>query len=468
MDTVYYQEMDALRQELLRLQQENRWLSDQYHRLRKQELVSHLLRGKFLDSESILRDLRAFDICLNQDDYMLLGIKVLTSPEPMFNQETGEDQMYFDLFVRKLETILMDTISPFYECNVAHIDSGAICLIGLERASGMPQLPESGKFHIHPPGENIINRVNKLALELYDKLRTELGLKVFVAVSRPSNGIEGIPSAYADVRQILDYKQMMNVDVPVLCYHDFELEENSHASDYSSLQLEKDYLRQVELGDYAKARDIMHRILKQDFVQSLPSLHTVKVKTSAKFHSLLITLDRFSSNRNPVIYEEILAYLRQIEEDTLTTDQLELLVDQVFDSIDQYVQNMSSDPRPKWLTEMLSFIESHYRESDLNVSSISNRFQMTPSYLSKETKRFTGSTLFDYIQKLRLEYAQILLAAGSTTHSAAEDSGFGDVRSMRRAFQKYLGTTPRQYTSSSNQDNYFDPVNPGSKPEPKT
>lgn len=444
---------ETLEQEVLRLRRENRELSALYQRLRKQELVSHLLRGKFLDVDRILVDLQSFGICLNRDDYILLGITVLSEPMALASGSTGEDQMYFDLYVRKLEQILMDTIAPHYECNVAHMDSGAVCLVGVPHHGDAPVLPEQGKFHIQPPGENIINRMNQLALTIYDRVKAELSLEVFIAISRPSRGVDGIPAAYTDVRQILDYKQMMRVDVPVLCYHDFELEENSRKSDYSSLQLEKEYLRQVELGDYEKARETMHRILKQDFITAPPSLHTVKVKTSAKLHTLLLTLDRFTPDQDSETYHQILSCLQRIEEDTLTTDQLENLVDHVFDRIRQYALELDTDPRPRWLTEMMAYIEEHYRQPDLNVSSLSNRFHMTPSYLSKETKRFTGSTLFDYIQKLRLEYAQVLLAAGYTTQSAAEDSGFGDVRSMRRAFQKYLGATPRQYATPKQTDN---------------
>lgn len=440
METVQGQLL-ALQQENETLKMENQRLLEQYQRLRKQELISHLLRGRFLDENAMLQDLHALGVHLNQDDYIVLGLRVLTAPEPM-----GEDEMFFDLYVRRLEEILVRNIEREYECNVAHVESGAICLIGMERLADQPELPQRGKFQLPPTAPNRIDHINQMALRIYDEIRSGLDLEVFIAVSRPGRGITGIPEAYSDVKKIMDYKRMMNVDVPVLCYHDFELEENAQAVDYNALQLEKEYLRQVELRDYAKARETMHHILHLDFVQTLPSLHTVKIKTAAKLHALLITLERFDSDRDPEAYKQIAQSLEQIEADVLTMAQLEQLVDQIFDRIDQYVDAGSKESTPRWLTEMLAYIEGHYRQADLNVSSISHTFQMTPSYLSKETKRYTGSTLFDYIQTLRLEYAQILLSQGRTTQEAASDSGFGDVRSMRRAFHKYLGTTPRQYS----------------------
>lgn len=434
-------QLQALRQENEQLRAENRFLLERFRQLRKQELFSLLLRGRFLDENALLEELQTLDVHLNQDDYFVLGLRVLNTPEPM-----GEDEAFFDLYVRRLEQIILRNVSPSFECNVAHIESGAVCLMGMERMPDLPALPQRGKFQIRPSEFPLIDRINQMALRIYDEIRSELNLEVFIAVSRPGDGIAGIPGAYSDVKKIMDYKRMMNVDVPVLCYHDFELEEAAQAADYNALQLEKEYLRQVELRDYANARQTMHRILQLDFVQTLPSLHTIKIKTAAKLHALLITLEHFDSDHAPEEYQQIAQSLRQIEDDVLTTAQLEQLVDQIFDRIDQYVRDSREEAAPRWLTELLAYIESHYRQADLNVSSISNTFQMTPSYLSKETKRFTGSTLFDYIQKLRLEYAQILLSQGRTTQEAASDSGFGDVRSMRRAFHKYLGTTPRQYS----------------------
>lgn len=434
-------EMERLKEEIAALRQENQYLSVQFSRLRKQELMSYLLKGNFLDVECILKDLAQFGIQLSRDDYMILCVRVLHGGDNENQETAGEDKMFYERHFKGLEDLIREAVSPHYEANVAHTDTGAVCLIGLERVSEEQKMPEKGKFLIKPPEPNVINRVNQIALNLYDRIQQELGIPVFIAVSRPCQGVEGIPEVYEDVRQIFEYQQMMTVDVPVLCYHDFELEEQARTGAWSSVQMERTYLRQVELGDVARARETMHQILRQNF--NMPSLHALKIRTSAVFHALLITLDRFAVQEH-TRYEAVLTQLRTVEQENITAAQLRELVDQVFDIIEESRQLAEQDSRPKWLTDMLGYIETHYREPDLNVSSLSVRFEMTPSYLSRETKQFTGSTLFDYIQKLRLEYAQILLSTGATTQEAAEGSGFGDVRSMRRAFQKYLGGTPRQ------------------------
>lgn len=435
--------IQQLQEEIENLRQENARLGVQYARLRKQELMGYLLKGNFLDAECILRDLSAFGIQLTRDDYMILCVRVLHPEQEELHETPGEDKKFYERHFQGLENLIYEAISPHYEANVAHTDTGAVCLIGLQRISPDQKMPEKGKFLIKPPEPNIISHVNGIALDLYDRIRQELGLHVFIAVSRPSSGIEGIPDAYGDIRKILEYQQMMAVDAPVLCYHDFELEEQSRVRAWNSIEMERTYLRQVELGNIPLARETMQQILKQDF--DMPALHALKIKTSAILHTLLITLERFEVQKNPGLYKDALSHLEAIDENTLTADQLKNLVNRIFDIMERSRQETDLDDRPKWLTEMLSYIEDHYRDPNLNVSSLSLQFEMTPSYLSKETKRFTGSTLFDYIQKLRLEYAQILLSNGTTTQEAAEASGFGDVRSLRRAFQKYLGTTPSQY-----------------------
>lgn len=70
---------------------------------------------------------------------------------------------------------------------------------------------------------------------------------------------------------------------------------------------------------------------------------------------------------------------------------------------------------------------------------------MSPRHLTRLFRSELGVTPARYVERLRLEAAQLLLEAGHSVGSAAERSGFGSDESLRRAFVTHLGVPPATY-----------------------
>lgn len=418
---------------------------EKYRQLRLQVLFDHLVRGKFLDTESILRDFEELGVSFLKETYMVLSVHVLTAPEEIAAMTAGEDQAYFQHYNARLEQLISRQFSPDYECHVIPCEEGVTCLLGKDPPVVRMPPPTEHSPDDPPPGPNWILQITALALALYDSIKAELGVDVFLSISRPFSGVEGIAQGYSDAKHILACRQLMNLDVPVLCYHDFEIADDPRFVEFSALQLEKDYLQLVEHRDYPAARQAMHALLSSDEQLTLASLHSTAVKTSARLHTLLLTLERFQSSQS-IATSPLMDHIRHIEEDALSLPQLHHIVDQVFDFIQQHY--MPDGASPPWRQEVTAYVDAHYHNPELNVAFLSDRFQINPSYLSKEVKKETGQALFDYIQRQRLSCAKALLLHGASIMRAAEDSGFSNIRAMRRAFQKYYKTTPSDYLQS--------------------
>ena len=95
--------------------------------------------------------------------------------------------------------------------------------------------------------------------------------------------------------------------------------------------------------------------------------------------------------------------------------------------------------------EIISYIGEHYT-TDLTLADISDYFHMSYKYFSRYFKNTFGTTLSDYVMKLRLERAELLLS--STELAITEISiqtGFNNVSFFIRSFKKAYGLTPLQY-----------------------
>lgn len=91
------------------------------------------------------------------------------------------------------------------------------------------------------------------------------------------------------------------------------------------------------------------------------------------------------------------------------------------------------------------FIAAHYAEK-LSLSSIAERFHVSPCYLSRLFKQAAHVNLVEYINGVRVKAAQSLLE--NTENSVAEiaaAAGFTTAAHFRRVFRESSGDTPQHY-----------------------
>ena len=423
MDTIL-----VLRRELDRLRQENDQLRQELLRNRKQELVEHLLRGEFRTADKITADLHQVGVHLTKESFVELYVHVLMAV-PSDPQRTNNQAIDPRAFRDKFEDGLWEIIRqvyPEYFCGAIRIGDGVAAILQMDQHT--EGIPQNGLF---------VEDLNRRGLVLADRLLQENGLETFVAISRPHQGVEQIPEAHREILEIDSYRSLMGIDVPLLCYHDFEVAETEQRTNFEILSLEHRYLADVELGDYENARKTLQTLIDEEFRRAVPSLYTLRSKLSSKMDLLLITLEKYRGKGEASVYGEVDRLRQELEQGSYTVRELRAQIDRIFSAIAEFESRRQA---PRWMGMVLRYIEENYTCAEFNVASISEAFRLNPSYLTREVKRYTGSGLLDLLQKKRLDYAVALMGAGVGTAQAAERSGFGDVRALRRAMKKYQGT----------------------------
>ncbi|MBM7568812.1 response regulator [Paenibacillus sacheonensis] len=104
------------------------------------------------------------------------------------------------------------------------------------------------------------------------------------------------------------------------------------------------------------------------------------------------------------------------------------------------------------LKEIVKHIQEQYR-TDISIQSISKRFFMNANYLSQLFKREMKVTFTDYLTKVRIQQAKVLLRdSGLSIGEVAEHVGFRDYFYFIRTFKKHARLTPRQYRLQEKSD----------------
>ena len=127
-------------------------------------------------------------------------------------------------------------------------------------------------------------------------------------------------------------------------------------------------------------------------------------------------------------------------------------------------ENMTQTRNAERMHRILHDLETHYSEP-VRLSEIAKREGLTPTYLSHLFREQLHIPFQDYLGRLRLEAAMLLLRQSDTALTdAAYACGFSDPKYLNRSFQKNLGMTPRQWL----QENRPDPSRAPSAEDPRT
>lgn len=111
--------------------------------------------------------------------------------------------------------------------------------------------------------------------------------------------------------------------------------------------------------------------------------------------------------------------------------------------ITQLSLHKASEYRHNSLQPVINYLNQHYTE-EITLGMLQEKFFISKYHLCRIFKKYTGQTIFEYIQKKRLIYARELKKQGISLTKVATMSGFHDYASFYRAYQKEYNTSPKK------------------------
>ncbi|SFB62060.1 two-component system, response regulator YesN [Cohnella sp. OV330] len=97
---------------------------------------------------------------------------------------------------------------------------------------------------------------------------------------------------------------------------------------------------------------------------------------------------------------------------------------------------------------VVRYIEQHYNK-ELTLQDIASRFYLSREYISRRFKQETGENLIDFLGRIRIDKAKLLLENPHFKISqVAEMVGYQDEKYFSKVFKKLTGLSPNQYRKS--------------------
>ncbi|WP_411031243.1 helix-turn-helix transcriptional regulator [Spongiimicrobium sp. 3-5] len=99
---------------------------------------------------------------------------------------------------------------------------------------------------------------------------------------------------------------------------------------------------------------------------------------------------------------------------------------------------------PKWVGTVKEMIHSEFNQK-LSLQDLSLAANIHPAHLSRDFSRYFGATLGNYIRRVKVEHAAVLLSGPDSFTEIAYHCGFADQSHFIRCFKASYNMTPKMF-----------------------
>lgn len=108
--------------------------------------------------------------------------------------------------------------------------------------------------------------------------------------------------------------------------------------------------------------------------------------------------------------------------------------------------------QPVKIAGIVAYIDSHFHDSGLNLTSIASYFGFNTSYFSRKFKEEAGKSFIDYLTEIRMKQACDYAVQGKLMYVTAGLVGIPDPNYFGKCFKKYMESSYSDYARKVTKD----------------
>lgn len=268
---------------------------------------------------------------------------------------------------------------------------------------------------------------------LCDLLEDKWGTSVPAAISTFETKMEQIRFLYQDIMDAIEYKDIIGGRGVI------GTETLKDAPDTLSIKSTGMFIEMALLqGDYDKILALSQELF--DNSDRTPFL-IFRMQVLEVFHVVAKFYEHYETANGQRLF--LAGYLTPLlnasDKDTMK---------KVFDELLSYVYRSTNeqDDDKHLVTIIREYIETHFTDSSMNISTIADAIGKKSRHISRVFKDETQEGILDYINELRISKAKLLLRTEKySLEEVSEMVGYASYKTFRRIFVKITGVTPGKY-----------------------
>lgn len=295
--------------------------------------------------------------------------------------------------------------------------------------------------------QQIDSDITKLSYKVKSFLDNNFGLLMTLAISKTHKGITSLPLCYKEALKAMEYRMLLGSG-EIIHYEEIQDNKINIFKTYYTLEDEQKLAYSIKAGDFSRAREIILEVIHNISCQDEMSIELIKCAIFSIINTMLSSLANISSNVDNNYLEELHPSEKVLN--CRTIEEMKTTIVDIFDKISSHIEK-AGDHKKKY-SDIIRFIHDNYGDYKMNVSMISEIFNINISYLSKMFKAYHNENISEYISRLRVEKSKELLLDPQTDLSIKEIAlkcGFNNSNAYIRVFKKYLDMTPGAFKSEN-------------------
>lgn len=390
----------------------------------RSNFLMRLLKGRIEDNTIIVSSLEMYDLHFDTENFavMLFYIEDFNELFQENDHYNPEEKLQLVQFI--ITNVIEEMTGVKTRGYMTEVDQMLACIINY-KSQDMTEGMNDMISIAHEAGEFILENFR---------------IHLMASISGIHKTFIGISEAYQEALEVMEYKRATDIS-DIICYDDIK----STAGNYNyPIETEHQLINCVKTGDFEAAVAILNEVFEKNFSKTSLSNDMLKCLMFDLVSTMLKTLPEVNASCGASFLND-LNIMKRLMGCSKVQDMKHQMTG-ILKEICTYIHSNRKCKKEHLIDNITEFVEHSYQDANLSVSSIADRFQLTPTYLTKLFKEQTGEGLFDHITRIRMEKAmKILKNQEYSIKDVAEMVGYYSSTAFIRTFKKYEGVTPGLY-----------------------
>lgn len=401
----------------------------------RNNLFVRILKGRIKDMTSMRSSLETYGIKMESDNFVVMIYSIEYLSGKLLRENALDDEETLSLIFFIVSNVVEELSRVKHLCYMVESDGMMIGLVNLNKQSTEDMNREVLEADML-----------EIAQKSSEFIQNKFGIGLSVSISEAHYGISGIVKAYSEALEVVEYKNLTEDKSKITFYSTINSFNKCEVGDCDNLERERQFINAIKVDDYNRARDILDDMITSDMINNFKSLQIMKCRMFGLINAMLNTIWDIQTEVDVKFFEDLDPVNRLLN--TKSIVELKNQVHHILGQIAEYFHNKSKMKIPQWVEEIEHFVQENYYDCNLSIGNISERFNMSVSYISRAYKKSRGVGLLDFIHKIRLEKAKELMNTNLNIKEISEKVGYLESKAMIRAFKRYEGVTPRKFRES--------------------
>ena len=390
----------------------------------RQRFIRIIIENKHISHEEIINELNLIEIKTDfQKPYVVLYFNVANFAIFQSANIISES----NLFTKSLENAVSDIITERFKTQTFTYESGD-CIV-------MVNIPENTSLH------EFYNMINDEYTHIVIGVYRYFGVTINGVVSDVFSGISSFSQSVASCRNAITERFNRRENLLILCSEMSGLKHNMTMPDGFDLSVMQEYL---EHYCFEEAEAFVKEVMNYFYSIRGADPHLIR----EKLYSLYQIFKRDAALKGIHIDEIVDSYKLPIYQAIFRYDLLSSIEDNFLKVLGCYATECRkiSDKKPrKEIQRIIGYIRDHLSD-ELDVVTAARMAHMNESYFSHVFKMELGISFVNYINHLRIEKAEELLArTDMKVNEIAYAVGIDNPNYFSVLFKKMVGKSPNEY-----------------------